>query len=80
MAKGEIAKFDFERCKGCRLCIAHCPKGALAVSEVPNAKGHFPVVMADASKCTGCGICALVCPDCGITFVCVAAAEEGAKK
>ena len=69
MAKGERAKFDFERCKGCRLCIVHCPKDALVVSDKPNSRGYFPVVMGDETKCTGCGICALVCPDCGITFV-----------
>ena len=52
-----------ERCKGCGLCIASCPKKALAASERINAKGYHPTELKYPDKCIGCGICANMCPD-----------------
>jgi len=60
MAKVRIHK---ELCKGCRLCIAVCPKKNLKVGEKINAKGIFTVVVIDENNCSGCGMCYVMCPD-----------------
>lgn len=57
---------DRERCKGCGLCVAYCPKGGLVMAEELNASGVHPADFREGVKCTGCGNCTLVCPDCGI--------------
>jgi 2-oxoglutarate ferredoxin oxidoreductase subunit delta len=61
---GKIA-IDTERCKGCGLCVAVCPKGSIVICEKSNKKGYFPARQANA-ECTGCALCALVCPDVAI--------------
>jgi 2-oxoglutarate ferredoxin oxidoreductase subunit delta len=55
-----------ERCKGCGLCLAACPRHALALSPQANKMGYFPVQSNCQSDCTGCGLCALMCPDAAI--------------
>ena len=52
-----------EQCKGCCLCVAECPKGAMRMSDEPNEKGHLYPVIDDAEKCTGCALCCQMCPD-----------------
>ena len=54
-----------ERCKGCELCIEHCPEKMLAWSEDYNAKGYrYPVIVAGMEEaCVACGYCQSVCPD-----------------
>jgi len=56
-------QIDTERCKGCHLCIAVCPKQILAVAEGYNQKGYAPVAVLDMESCTGCALCAEMCPD-----------------
>ena len=51
-----------ERCKGCGLCVAVCPKGNIVISKESNKAGYFPA-QDNNCECTGCSICALVCPD-----------------
>lgn len=51
-----------ERCKGCHLCIAVCPKKALSVGEYTNAKG-YQATQVDREKCILCGTCFTMCPD-----------------
>lgn len=46
-----------QRCKGCGICVAFCPKKVLQL-DVLN---HCQIVNADA--CIGCGQCELRCPD-----------------
>jgi 2-oxoglutarate ferredoxin oxidoreductase subunit delta len=53
-----------DRCKGCGLCVAVCPKDILVldVSSV-NDLGYHPVRLIDAAACTSCALCARICPD-----------------
>jgi 2-oxoglutarate ferredoxin oxidoreductase subunit delta len=53
---------DTERCKGCGLCVAVCPKGIIVIAEESNKNGYFPA-QATGAGCTACTQCALVCPD-----------------
>lgn len=55
--------FQEERCKGCGLCVAACPKKILVLADRFNAKGYQPSTCIDESKCIGCAICAKTCPD-----------------
>jgi 2-oxoglutarate ferredoxin oxidoreductase subunit delta len=53
-----------DRCKGCELCVAACPKDVLALDlAVVNRLGHHPIRLTDAARCTSCALCARVCPD-----------------
>lgn len=54
-----------ERCKGCKLCEAACPKNLLKVKQdMLNSKGLPVVCFEDGDNlCTSCGSCALMCPD-----------------
>ena len=51
-----------ERCKGCGLCVAVCPKGSIVISKKTNKSGFFPA-SSDNKNCTGCAVCAIMCPD-----------------
>lgn len=56
-----------DRCKGCLLCTAVCPKKLLQPSsDKLNAKGYYPVFISDMDACIGCALCANMCPDCVI--------------
>ena len=58
---------DKERCKGCALCVAACPKKIIEVrKDIRTAKGYCPAECTDQSKCTGCAMCFTMCPDCAI--------------
>jgi 2-oxoglutarate ferredoxin oxidoreductase subunit delta len=53
-----------DRCKGCALCVAVCPKHVLALDmSTVNGLGYHPVQLTDASACTSCALCARICPD-----------------
>jgi len=51
---------DEERCKGCELCTAACPKHIIVMSEHFNKKGYRPAKQINPEKCTGCAFCAIV--------------------
>lgn len=55
-------KANLERCKGCYYCVASCPKKAISISTLKNAKGYNYVVV-DQDLCIACGNCFEVCPD-----------------
>lgn len=59
---------DDERCKGCGLCVAVCPKKVLEISGQVNNKGYFPVSQTTPEDCIFCSTCCLMCPDVAITI------------
>lgn len=63
MAKVEI---DKDKCKGCGLCILHCPVKKLEFSSDLNKRGVKYAIAKEDISCLGCGNCYLVCPDCCI--------------
>jgi 2-oxoglutarate ferredoxin oxidoreductase subunit delta len=62
----DLCRIDAGRCKGCDLCVAFCPKDALALSEGRNAAGYHPAVLAHPDRCNGCALCAEMCPETAI--------------
>jgi len=53
-----------QRCKGCEICVAACPKDCLALDRARvNVLGYHPITLVDAAACTSCAFCARVCPD-----------------
>ncbi|MBQ8389777.1 MAG: 4Fe-4S dicluster domain-containing protein [Oscillibacter sp.] len=60
--------FDSDRCKGCELCAAVCPKHIVGLDKSRlNRKGYHPAAVSDLSQCIACGSCAKICPDSVIT-------------
>ena len=49
-------------CKGCGLCVKHCPKGILKIGDTINLLG-YKAVAACGENCTGCGNCYYMCPE-----------------
>lgn len=56
-------QFNSEKCKGCELCRAFCPKGIIEISAAINNKGYRSASLSRQEECIGCQSCALVCPD-----------------
>ncbi len=51
-----------DKCKGCGLCIAKCPKQVLVFSPKLNSKGyHYAEYVGEG--CVGCGSCFYTCPE-----------------
>lgn len=61
--KEETPNIDIYKawCKGCGICAAFCPTGALARDEA-----GYPYVK-HPEKCINCGWCEMRCPDFAIT-------------
>lgn len=62
MAKFHV-RFNSDKCKGCELCLAFCPKGLIVISPAINNKGYRPASIEQMDECIGCQSCAIVCPD-----------------
>jgi len=73
-------RVDLKYCKGCRLCVAFCPKGALVMSKKLGPRGLNVAEVADASACSGCLNCAVICPDAAIEIVLDGPARKPARK
>lgn len=54
---------DERLCKGCRLCVAICPKNVLAMSQRVNNKGYTVMEAAHQKACISCKLCEKTCPD-----------------
>ena len=50
-------------CKGCGICVAFCPKNALALGD------DGKVYVANPEACSGCRLCELRCPDFAVTVL-----------
>ncbi len=56
--------FNEEKCKGCGMCVAACPKQILQMSKTRfNQKGFAPAECISPEECIGCAMCATMCPD-----------------
>lgn len=49
-------------CKGCGICVAFCPRKALALD------GEGKVYVAKPEECSRCRLCELRCPDFAISL------------
>jgi 2-oxoglutarate ferredoxin oxidoreductase subunit delta len=63
-----VYRIDENRCKGCGLCVAVCPKNVLEISEQVSPKGYFPAYQARPEDCITCAVCCVMCPDVAITI------------
>ena len=67
---GYIIEVDQERCKGCELCVAACPRRLIRLSARVNRLGYHPAEFEQLSElkagCMGCALCGLVCPETAI--------------
>ncbi|ABB15614.1 4Fe-4S dicluster domain-containing protein [Carboxydothermus hydrogenoformans] len=54
---------DYERCKGCGLCIDVCPKKIIYLNQDFNSKGYYYATISNIEECIGCGRCYQICPD-----------------
>jgi heterodisulfide reductase subunit A len=48
---------DEDACRGCGLCVALCPYGALEIEETQKGRKVHVIDVA----CKGCGVCAATC-------------------
>ncbi|MDF2635950.1 MAG: 4Fe-4S ferredoxin iron-sulfur binding protein [Pelosinus sp.] len=55
--------FRGERCKGCGLCVAICPKKIIKIGTHFNSRGYRPATCVDEALCIGCTLCGKTCPD-----------------
>lgn len=63
MAECFKVKINSNRCKGCQLCVVHCPVKHLKMSEKFNRRGIPYAKEKENSKCIGCGVCFQICPE-----------------
>lgn len=71
---------DPERCKGCGLCVAVCPKHHLSAAAQTDRRGIRIVRPAEGGRCTACGACYAVCPDAAVTVYAQAPSTASEKK
>ncbi len=62
-------------CKGCGLCIEHCPQKVIAFTDKFNDMG-YKYAAYSGEGCTGCGVCFYCCPEPGAIVVYKKAKEK----
>jgi 4Fe-4S ferredoxin len=65
ITRSHLLKVDRQRCVGCELCTAVCPKSAMALTKGMVDKGRVtqrPSLDIDPDRCNFCGECVVVCP------------------
>jgi 2-oxoglutarate ferredoxin oxidoreductase subunit delta len=66
-AKGYV-EISSEGCKGCTLCVIHCPTKCLALNKSDtNSYGLHYAYLENEEECIACMNCAVICPDAAIT-------------
>lgn len=60
MPKIEVNK---DWCKGCGICMVHCPKNILVFSNDVNKAGNKYCVQLNPGNCISCKFCGIMCPD-----------------
>jgi len=55
-------EINSELCKGCKLCLAVCPKSVIAISDELNGSSYHPAYYT-GENCTGCTLCFYACPE-----------------
>jgi 2-oxoglutarate ferredoxin oxidoreductase subunit delta len=66
-AKGYV-EISVDGCKGCNLCVIHCPTDCLALNTSDtNIYGLHYAYLKDPEECIACMNCSVICPDAAIT-------------
>lgn len=55
-------EINSELCKGCKLCLAVCPKSVIDISDKLNSSSYHPAFYT-GENCTGCALCFYACPE-----------------